>query len=261
MAGVPRHCTAPQVQVRLGQRGTNLQVVARRTFMVDGRQLLPGVEQLLTRGHGPPHAARSGEVIGRRGVEDAAGTGRIDAAFDLTHCLRDVEGSAVEVLDYAVRGGLHPFHQRVGAVQLVALLFVELAHRRADCHVRTVQLVSNLLLLCLDGAHLFQAPLIGLIEVHRIADEELGEALVALTAHRILRRGLRLQLVGEPVSELAESFFGFHDLGGIGVEAEVLEHGAGVGKPLALHEHFRNLALRGHHASRRRLDQGLLVAA
>ena len=202
---------------------------------MNGGQLLPGVEGVLALRHGPPHAARAGEVIARRGIEDAAGTGRIDAALDLFYFFRNIKLFAVELCDNAIGGRLHPLHQGIGAAQGIALLVVELAHRRAYRTIGTIELVGDLFLLRSQGAHLIKAPFIGLIEVDGIAYKELGKAFVALAAHGILRGRLRLQVIGQPIGELAKGFLGLLHLSGVGVEAEGLEHRVGVGKPLALH--------------------------
>ena len=248
MTRVPRHRAAPQIEIFLHQRGAELQVVAWHALVVDGGQLLPGVEGVLALWHGPPHAARAGEVIARRSIEDAAGAGWIDAALDLFYFLRNIEFLAVELGNDAIGGGLHPLHQRIGAAQGVAVLVVELAHRRAHRALRAVELVGDLFLLRAQATHLVQAPLIGLVEVDGIAHKELGKTLVALAAHGVLGGRLGLQFIGEPIGELAKGLLGLLHLGGVGVEAEGLEHRVGVGKPLALHNDLGDLAVRCHHA-------------
>ena len=120
--------------------------------------------------------------------------------------------------------------------------------------------MRDLLLLPAQVTHLVKAPFIGLVQVHGIADEKLGKALVALAAHRVLIRGLRLQIIRQPIRELAKGLLGLLYLGGVGVEAEALEHGVGIGKPLALHNDLRDLAVRCHHAVGGRFLQGLAVA-
>ena len=260
MTRVPRHRAAPQIEILLHQCGAELQVVARHALVVDGGQFLPSVEGVLAFWHGPPHAARAGEVIAWRGIEDAAGAGRIDAALDLFYFLRNIEFLAIELSDDAIGSRLHPLHQRIGAAQGIALLVVELAHRRAHRAIGAVELVGDPFLLRAQAAHLIQAPLIGLIKVNGIAHKELGKTLVALAAHGVLVRRLGLQVIGEPIGELAKGFLGLLHLGGVGVEAEGLEHRVGVGKPLALHNDLGDLAVRCHHAVGGRFLQGAAVA-
>ena len=120
--------------------------------------------------------------------------------------------------------------------------------------------MSDLFLLRAQAAHLVQAPLIGLVEVDGIAHKELGKALVALATHGVLGGCLGLQIIGEPIGELAKGLLSLLHLGGVGVEAEGLEHRVGVGKPLALHNDLRDLAVRCHHAMGGRLFQGAAVA-
>ena len=103
-------------------------------------------------------------------------------------------------------------------------------------------------LLRAQAAHLIQAPLIGLIKVNGIAHKELGKTLVALATHGVLVRSLGLQVIGEPIGELAKGLLGPEHLSGVGVEAEGLEHRVGVGKPLALHNDLGDLMVRCHHA-------------
>ena len=155
---------------------------------------------------------------------------------------------------------MHPLHQGIGAAQGIALLVVELAHRRAYRAIGTIELVGDLFLLRAQAAHLIQAPLIGLIEVNGIAHKELGKTLVALAAHCVLVRRLGLQVIGEPIGELAKGFLGLLHLSGVGVEAEGLEHRVGVGKPLALHNDLGDLAVRCHHAVGGRFLQGAAVS-
>src|SRR5699024_12525269 len=68
---VPRGAGSSATQVeftaivnRLGQ----LQLMARHTLVVHGCLLAPGAEFRYAFGDGPPHLARAGEVVRRRGV-------------------------------------------------------------------------------------------------------------------------------------------------------------------------------------------------
>ena len=120
--------------------------------------------------------------------------------------------------------------------------------------------MGDLFLLRAQAAHLVETPFIGLVEVDGIADKELGKALVALATHGVLGGCLGLQVIGEPIGELAKGFLGLLHLGGVGVEAEGLEHRVGVGKPLALHNNLGDLAVWCHHAVGGCLFQGAAVA-
>ena len=83
MPGVPAGHATPQVElVALGQRQSQLQVVSRRAFVVDGGEFLPGVKYFFTCRNGPPHSSWPGEVVGGRGVENAASSCGVNEAFD-----------------------------------------------------------------------------------------------------------------------------------------------------------------------------------
>ena len=144
MSGIPAGVTTPGVQVGLQKRSTNLQVVTRRPLMVDSRQFLPSVEDFLACRNRPPHTTRTGEVLSRLSVEDAASAGWINLALNGLDLLGDIKVSAIEVGDDLVGNALHPLHERISAVQLVALIGVELAYRRAQRGARTVELLSKL---------------------------------------------------------------------------------------------------------------------
>ena len=58
--------------------------------------------------HRPPHPARTGEVLARPGVVDAAVAGRREAALDAADLLGDVEVGAVQLVDRLVGQRLHP---------------------------------------------------------------------------------------------------------------------------------------------------------
>ena len=259
VAGVPAGGAAPQIEVVLQQRRGDLQVMTRHALVMDGGELLPRVEGVLASRHGPPHAARTREVLRRTGVKDPTGTRRIDEALNRLCLLRNIELRAIQLRDDAVRRRLHPRDELLAAVQRVALLAVELAHRGAWGAFGAVQLVRDLFLLRADFGDAIQAPLIGLVQIHGVAHKELGETLVALAAHRVMSRGLRLQLGRQPGGELLEGALGTLDLWGLGVDSQAFQEGA-IGKRIALANDLVDLAGGRHRAMRSRFKQRALVA-
>src|SRR5690625_2344253 len=67
--------------------------------MVHRGQLLPGVEDFLACRNRPPHTTRTGEVLSRLSVEDAASAGWINLALNGLDLLGDIKVSAIEVGD------------------------------------------------------------------------------------------------------------------------------------------------------------------
>src|SRR5690625_5323604 len=80
--------------------------------MVHRGQLLPGVEDFLACRNRPPHTTRTGEVLSRLSVEDAASAGWINLALNGLDLLGDIKVSAIEVGDDLVGNALHPLQDR-----------------------------------------------------------------------------------------------------------------------------------------------------
>src|SRR5699024_8134763 len=74
VTGGPADMPAPFVQ-RSGEIGrlSHLEMMARNTFVIDRRLLLPGRELRPTLGHRPPHSSRTAEVFTGLGVVDGSG--------------------------------------------------------------------------------------------------------------------------------------------------------------------------------------------
>ena len=126
VAGGPADVAPPLVeQFAPVGGGGHLQVVAGDAFVVDGGGFGPGGEGVLARGHGPPHAAGAGEVVGGAGVVDAAFVGGGDEAFQFLHDVRDVEVDAGQLRDGFVGEFLHPGLERVGAFDLPGRIVVQ----------------------------------------------------------------------------------------------------------------------------------------
>src|SRR5699024_3441255 len=155
---------------------SNLEMVTRHYFVVDGCVLQPGAELGGAGRHVPPHAARPGEVLAGAGVVDAARAGAVDPALQVPQRCGDVEVRAGEVVDRAVAEILHPGPQLPGAVQHSRASGVQRLRRglhRAACAVARARVDpgGHLLLLGDHGAQLLDAPGVGLVDVDRGAQE------------------------------------------------------------------------------------------
>ena len=85
--------------------------------MVHGGCFTPGGEGVIPFRHGPPHAARARKIGGGPGVIDAALVGGGDSALNVQHRAANIEMGARQRLNGGISVGLHPFLQRLGAVQ------------------------------------------------------------------------------------------------------------------------------------------------
>ena len=112
-------------------------------LVVDGRQLPPRVERGDPRRDAPPHPARTREVVGGRGVVDAARLGGRDHRFDASQRLGDVEVDAVQFGDGLIRLGLHPGAQGVRALDLAGRVGVQDGDGVGDARARTGDLLRE----------------------------------------------------------------------------------------------------------------------
>lgn len=163
-----------------------------------------------------------------------------------------------------VRGLLHPLAQRLRAVQLPRRVRVEACHRLLRGGAGAVQLGGDRLLLRDDAGEFLPAPLVRLVEVDGGAEEQAGEALVALAAHPVLLRGVRGELLPQELGEVRVGLAGVAgavlERGGEGVVGRVTvrarpgdeggeEGGVGVGEVVGLLEDGLHLAQRRHGAA------------
>ena len=246
LPGAPARDTAPEVEpVGFAEGLADLEVVAGNALVEHGGEFLPGVEHGLAPGHGPPHAARAGEVAAGRGVEDAARPGGVDAALDGAHRLGDCEGGSVEIGDGPVGGGLHPFLQCVDAVEPVALVGVEAVHRLLDGGALAEALDGDGLLLGDDLGESGQSPFVGLVEIDGGADELAGEAFVAFPSDAVFGGGLRQEGLAQPGGHDPEGLAGPDELGLVGVDPDPVEGGLVAGEILALGDDLLDLPAGG----------------
>jgi len=174
-----------------------------------------------------------------------------------------------------VRGLLHPLAQRLRAVQLPRRVRVEACHRLLRGGAGAVQLGGDRLLLRDDAGEFLPAPLVRLVEVDGGAEEQAGEALVALAAHPVLLRGVRGEFPAQELGEVGVGLAGVAgaalERGGEGVVGRVTvrarpgdeggeEGGVGVGEVVGLLEDGLHLAQRRHGAAAASLGEGGHVA-
>ena len=118
---------------------------------------------------------------------------RGDPRLDGAHLLGDVEVAAGEGRDHLVGLALHPLPQRVGAVELVGRVAVEVVDRLGDAGTGHDP-VGGGTHLGRDPRELLLPPGVRLLEVHRGAQEAPGGEGVAVAAD-----GIRLGRPGEEV--------------------------------------------------------------
>ena len=136
------------------------------------------------------------------GVVDAALLRRRDHALERADLGRDVELRSGEFGDRAVTGLLHPPLQCVGAVQLATRVGVEHGDRFGD-GCPGLDLVRDGLLLGDHARELFDAPLVGLVEVDDGTEEVPRLQGVDVAPDRVLLAGLGLEFCLEEVREPA----------------------------------------------------------
>ena len=171
VSGSPSEFAAEAVEfVRVDGRSSDLQVVAWHAFVVDGRGFRPRRERVFPLWHGPPHAARTREVIGWARVVDTALVGWSDHALEAIHRGIDLEVRTGELAHGLVGELLHPLAQRIGSVKLACRVCVEHVHRLLD-GCAWLDLLGDRFLFCDDAVELFNTPLVGLFEVYLGAEE------------------------------------------------------------------------------------------
>jgi hypothetical protein len=127
---------------------------------------------------------------------------RGDHAFQLADRIRDVEVLGGELGDGLVAECLHPALQFFGAVELAALVLVEGLDRLVHARAR-LDLPRDPSLLVDHAAQLFDAPLVGLVEIDDGAEEVAGPQRVDVATHRVVFDGLRREFGLEEFGELA----------------------------------------------------------
>ena len=206
VAGHPAQQPLPPVEHlapvdRLG----DLQVVAGHALVEDGRGLLPGRELLDALGHRPPHPARSGEVLARPRVVDAAVLGRRDPALQLADRARRCRSARRQRGDRAVGQLLHPLPQAVGAVDApVAESASSAATASSTVPAGDDGRSATSALLGLDPLQLLQAPRVGLVQIHPGAEEVAARDGVRVTADGSCSSRPWCHVVGQVAREILE---------------------------------------------------------